>query len=94
MAGSFRRLSIPVSRKLYNRQQNLIPWGQRALAFRLLITQLLDMVEEHGVKVLIDLHVGRVKLQEDPNVTISPEVAERALSDYINSAQSPEDDED
>lgn len=47
-----RRLSIEISLEDQVRMQNLVPWGVMGRIMRLLLRQVLDMVEVHGDVVL------------------------------------------
>ena len=47
-----RRLSIEISLEDQVRMKNLVPWGVMGRVMRLLLGQVLDMVEVHGDVVL------------------------------------------
>jgi hypothetical protein len=59
---SKKRLSIEITHEDQIRMQNLIPWGITGRIMRLLLLQLLDMVEEHGEIVLGALITGKLSV--------------------------------
>lgn len=61
---SKRRLSIEITREDQIRIQNLLPWGVIGRVIRLLLREVLDLVEEHGEIVIGALLTGKVSVYE------------------------------
>lgn len=55
-----RRLSIEISISEQERMQRLIPWSMMGRIMRLLLKQVLDLVETHGDIVLGCLLTGQI----------------------------------
>ena len=55
-----RRLSIEITEEDQQRMHNLIPWGIMSRMMRLVLVQMLDLLEEHGDVVLGALMSGRI----------------------------------
>lgn len=60
MAEEKKRLSIEISAEEQARFQRLIPWSLMGRIMRILIKQVLDLVEEHGDIVLGALLTGQI----------------------------------
>lgn len=46
------RLSIDITLEQQKRIQDLIPWGLRGPLFAIIVEDMLDLIEEHGAKVI------------------------------------------
>jgi hypothetical protein len=57
---SKKRLSIEITHEDQIRMQNLIPWGVIGKIMRLLLIQVLDLVQQHGEIVLGALITGKI----------------------------------
>ena len=55
-----KRLSIKISEAEQIRMRNLIPWGMISHILRILLMQVLDLVEQHGDVVLGALISGKL----------------------------------
>ena len=55
------RLSVEITPETHKRVQNLIPWGLQGPVMRVIIEDLLDLVEREGTVALALLIQGKVK---------------------------------
>lgn len=86
-----RRLSIPLTEKLYQRFTKF-PWGERCKVVTALLEQLCDMAESSSVnECMIGVMLGRVKVTKT-NEELSIHELERAVAKNFKHSQPSEDD--
>ncbi len=75
---SNRRVSIPVSEKLYQRFTNSLQWGERTNVMVILIEQLCDIMEREGAEGMAKIYLGKIRLGET-NEELSSDDITRAV---------------
>ena len=58
------RLSLEIDEEQYQKLQNLIPWGVKNQIFRVIISDLIEVIEKEGPLVIAALLSRKVKLSD------------------------------
>ena len=58
------RLSLEIDEDQYQKLQNLIPWGVKNQIFRVIISDLIEVIEKEGPLVIAALLSRKVKLSD------------------------------
>jgi len=60
-----RRISIDVPEDIYIKFTSLVPWGDRGKIHRLMISDFVDVMEEHGPGKVIGAFIERAVTMKD-----------------------------
>jgi len=88
-----RRISIPVSERLYQRFNSLIPWGERRSVVTILLEQLCEVVEKRGGDCLASLYLGKIRIG-DSNEELSADDLKRAVQIAFRHKEASDDSEE
>ena len=58
------RLSLEIDEEQYKKLQNLIPWGVKNQIFRIIISDLIEVIEKEGPLVIAALLSRKIKLSD------------------------------
>lgn len=58
------RLSLEIDQEQYQKLQSLIPWGVKNQIFRVIISDLIEVIEKEGPLVIAALLSRKVKLSD------------------------------